>query len=238
VRTLPAGDEKRRVSTGVRTPNVPSGPRPTILASPGGRCGWPITKSTSLTVGLISARLGIRSTSRGAQRRRPSFSETGPPAMIPLRNERRRDGSNVESRINRWNIIGTSWRIVARSASDRRPDARPSASSSCLTCTTAPGRTHRQSTTVPDTDALPAQHEVFEPKTRSLHHGSALLQGAKFRPPKPVFDLVVPRSSPSGSTAERVNLTGTSEYENGSSRFYSPMALMTTRFGRCPSHSP
>jgi hypothetical protein len=92
--------------------------------------------------------------------------------MIPLRNERRRDGSNVESRINRWNIIGTSWRIVTRSASDRRPDARPSVSSSCLTCTTAPGRTHRQSTTVPDPDALPTRHQVFEPKTRSSHQTS------------------------------------------------------------------
>lgn len=169
MRTLPAGDEERRVSTGVRTPNVTSGPRPTILASPERRCGWPITKSTSLAVGLVSARLGILSTSRGAQRRRPSFSETEPPAMIPLRNERRRDGSNVESRINRWNIFGTSWRIVTRSASDRRPDARPSASSSCLTCTTAPGRTHRQSTTVPDPNALPARHQVLEPKTRSSH---------------------------------------------------------------------
>lgn len=49
------------------------------------------------------------------------------------------------------------------------------------------------------------------------------------------------RSSPSGSAAERVKLTETGEYENGTPqdrRFYSPMALMMTRFARWPSHSP
>src|SRR5262249_23531195 len=59
------------------------GPRTAISPTASGPCSVPVTKSTA-----------FRS------------SDTEPPAMVVLRRVRSGVGSNVASRINRWNIVG------------------------------------------------------------------------------------------------------------------------------------